>query len=259
MTPISVRQAEFLAAIVDEAVPLPLAWSERRRAGMDIYRNNYRTQLVEALRETYERTERLAGESAFRQAAIHHVIGHPPRSWTLDLAGAGFSDTCRELFAADPDVAEIAWLEWAMNCAFTARDASPMTLEQFAAGTAEFSDFQWAELRLGLLPGTVIGRATFDLPELWRCLENAAAPVEADRLAHPQSVLVWRDGERPVFALVAEAEAQCLELVRSDVSFGDICGWLAPNSDDEAGALEAGSMLRHWLELGVIQEIKTPR
>ncbi len=258
MTGLAERQTEFLAALVDEEAPLPRFWSASHRTGMEIYRNNYRTQLVGALAETFERTARLAGESSFRQAAIHHLVANPPTSWTLDMVGSGFAESCSALFANDPDVGEVAWLEWSMNCVVTARDASPMTIEEFAAGTAEFSDLQWAELRLGLLPGTVVGRATFDLPGLWRCLENAAAPVEANRLAHPQSVLVWRDGERPVFVLVAEAEARCLELVRSHASFGDICGWLARDSDDEASALEAGSMLRHWLELGVIQKIRTP-
>lgn len=54
---------------------------------MDIYRNNYRSAPIDALENTYERTARLAGRDAFRQAAILHVIEHPPTSWTLDLLG----------------------------------------------------------------------------------------------------------------------------------------------------------------------------
>src|SRR3546814_3597676 len=92
---------------------------------MSVYRGNYRSALVEAMRSTYERTEKWVGEAAFRRAAAHHLIAHPPSSWTIDDAGAGFDRTCAELFANDPEVAELAWLEWTMLEAFTAPDVAP--------------------------------------------------------------------------------------------------------------------------------------
>jgi len=109
------RQQEFLAALLDEEAPLPAGWQVRHARGLAIYRNNYRGGLIDTLRDTYPRTEVLAGEAAFARAAAHHCITHPPSSWTLDQVGAGFSATCAELFRDDPDVAELAALEWAKS------------------------------------------------------------------------------------------------------------------------------------------------
>ncbi len=143
-----------------------------------------------------------------------------------------------------------------MNCAVTACDASPMTVEQFAASTAGFSEHHWAGLRLHLLPGTVTGRATYDLPRLWQSLASDAGAAEAEPLPTPHSVMVWREGEAPVFVLTPEAEGHCLQAIASGVTFGEMCDWLSSRSDPETSALEAGSMLRHWLELGLIQHIE---
>ena len=109
---LAASQAAFMAQVLDEEATLPPAWNATQSEGMAVYRNNYRSSVVEALRSTFERTARWVGEGAFRQAAAHHIIMHPPASWTLDEAGSGFDLTCAELFANDPEVTELAWLEW---------------------------------------------------------------------------------------------------------------------------------------------------
>ena len=108
MSALALRQQEFLACLLDDATPLPAGWDTRRVAGMAVYRNAYRTRLIDALRETFERTAQLVGEDAFRRAAAHHLITNPPTGWTIDLTGERFAETCAELFAHDPDVAEVA-------------------------------------------------------------------------------------------------------------------------------------------------------
>lgn len=239
-----------MSALVDEsAAP---GFSEIR---LDIYRNNYRSALIEALESTYERTARLAGHEAFRQAAIHHVIAHPPTSWTLDLIGQGFTDTCRALFLNDPDVAEVAWLEWAMACVFTSRDANVMTLGEFAMATASFGDRHWEQLRLSFLPALAIRAVQFDVVALWKSLSEEECKVEAAPAEVGQRVVVWREGERPVFRLMPESEANCLETMQSGASFGEICEDLAVGAGAQAGGQQAAEMLRNWLSLGLIESI----
>ena len=137
-TTLSSCQQEFLAQLLDDARTLPRAWTARHAAGMDVYRNAYRARLVDALRDTYPCTARWVGEDAFQQAAAHHAITHPPKSWTLDDVGEAFPDTLRELFAGDPEVAELGWLEWAMHRCFVAADAAPIDAAGFSAATASF-------------------------------------------------------------------------------------------------------------------------
>lgn len=253
MKSLAIRQTEFLNAIVgDETSP---ATEALRSAGLEIYRNNYRNATVEALEEMFERTARLAGKDIFRQVAIHHVIENPPTSWTLDLVGDGFPETCRALFTGDPDVGEIAWLEWAMARAFTARDADALSVEEFGQKTAAFDERYWTELRLSFLPCLDVGFSHYNLPELWRSLAKDQVTIEAFALDIRQGVIVWREGERPVFRLVTEREACCLGMMQSGAEFGEVCARIADELGPERGGQAAAAILRVWLEQGLIEKL----
>lgn len=257
MNRLALRQEAFLACLLDDAAPLPAGWDARREAGMAVYRNAYRARLVDALRETFERTARLVGEVAFQRAAAHHLITHPPSGWTVDLAGEGFAETCAELFAHDPDVAEIAWLEWAMHRAFTATDVEPLTVARFAAATAEFATEQWEALSLRLIPGTALRAVTHDLVKLWETLAEPSREPLVERLLQREYVLLWREGERPVFVLVPEQDGRALAALQRGATFGELCAALAETAGPSEAAASAGTMLLSWLELGLVRSVAT--
>ena len=250
MTSLAQMQEDFLARILSENDP-----SDGRADGFAIYRNNYRSSLVEALRSTFERTERLVGEDSFRAAAAHHCIAHPPSSWTLDLAGAGFAATCQELFANDPDVAQLTALEWAMHHAFTARDVAPLDPAGFAAATAQFGEDQWARLKLEFLPSLNVGSTRFDLVTLWSSLAEDRGEAELLGLDKPQSVITWREGERPVFVLRPEWEGRALAQMQSGATFQDACSILAEALGEDDAVSEAGLMLARWLGDGLVAAV----
>ena len=252
MTQLLRAQTDFLAYILDESTPLPPGWDARRAAGIAVYRNAYRARLIDALRSTFERTARLVGEDAIVQAAAHHFITNPPESWTIDLAGEGFWEVCADLFANDADVGEVAWLEWAMHRAFTAADAVPMTMAEFAAATAGFDTGQWDGLGFELIPGTALRPVSFDLAKLWTALDDSPREVLPARLAEPKWALLWRDNEMPVFGLVPSAEGLALMEILQGGTFGGVCTILANNVDPLQVAAAAGGMLRNWIEIGLI-------
>ena len=246
MTGLAARQDAMLAGILDEDRPLPAGWNARHAAGLAIYRNNYRSALLDALRSIYARTEKLVGEQSFERAAAHHVVTRPPTGWTLDLAGAGFAETCASLFAADPDVAELAWLEWAMHLAFVARDAVPLGMADFAAASTTFGEGEWAGLRLRFVPGLALRTVAFDLKVLWTA-------GEARPLAQPACCIVWREGERPAFLLLEAAEGAALEAMREGASFGEACALLTDLLGEEQAIAAAGTMLGRWLAEGLVE------
>lgn len=250
------RQAAFMAQVLDEGAPHPAGWGARQAAGMEVYRGNYRAALIEALRDTYEKTERWVGEEAFRAAAAHHVILHPPSSWTLDAAGAGFAETCADLFANDPEVAELAWLEWTMLKAFTALDCNPVDAAGFAEATAGFDEEQWAALKLEFAPGASTREVAHDLPAIWRALAQDALDYPDRLLAEPHALLVWREGERATFILREVEEGRAFTAMLAGMTFGELCQAL-PGGDPsieaaEAAAMRAGAMLGRWLNDGLI-------
>ena len=254
MSTLAARQSAFMASLLDDERALPEGWTARHAAGLDIYRNNYRSALVEALRSTFERTERLVGEESFARAAAHHLIMHPPSSWTLDLAGAGFAETCEDLFPADPEVAELAWLEWSMHLVFVARDAKPLTSEAFLRLAACFCEDDWSELRLAFMPGLTQGVTSHDLKRLWSSLDAAGKPPEIVTLSMPSTTTVWREGERPVFMTVSQAEGRALAAMMDGASYGEACETLV-EQEGPAGIELAGTMLRRWLLEGMVEAV----
>lgn len=254
------RQAAFMVQLLDESAPLPEGWVERHAAGIRVYRGNYRSSLVEALKSTFEKTERWVGEDAFRRVAAHHIITHPPASWTLDDAGKGFDATCAELFRNDPEVTELAWLEWAMLQAFTAANVTPLDAAGFAAQTADFGEQDWSSLQIDFLPGASAREVGHDLRGIWNALGEDELVRPDAALASPQSVLVWREGERSTFIMGSAEEALAFDAAQGGAPYGEICMLLAGNEPtDEAAhdaAMRAGALLGRWLNEGLIAAIK---
>ena len=252
------QQDAFLSMIHDDDAPAPPGWNARHAAGMAVYRNNYRTALVDALADTFARTRDHVGEDAFRQAAAHHLITSPPGGWSIDDAGYGFDETCAALFVDDPEVAELAWLEWSMLLAFKARDVEPLDAAGFAQATAAFSETDWTMLRLNFMPGLAFRIVENDLRSLWTALGNGEPQPAKLVLEQPATCTVWREGERPVFTLTPAEEVTAIKAMIGGAPFGEACTQIAENAapDDVAdAAMRAGAMLGRWLQEGMIAGI----
>lgn len=256
MSSLAQRQAEFIANLHDEDSGMPDGWTSRHAQGLAIYRNNYRVTLVDALEDTFQRTARWVGQDAFHQAAAHHVIAHPPTGWTLDDVGNGFDDTLAELFAHDPEVSELAWVEWSMHQAFGAFDSEPLTANGFVAATAEYGDDNWDSLRLMFMPRTASRIVRHDIPAIWHALDADKFCVPEFQLGSPVSCHVYREGERPTFLTAPAIENEALKAMMDGVSFGEIIQMLAKQSSLESAAAESGAMLGRWLHNGLICNIQ---
>lgn len=243
-------QREFLAAISAGEGELPAGWDARLAPGMAVYRNAYRERLLEAMGETFARTRMVAGEESFRAAAAHHLITNRPSGWTLDLIGEGFPETCAELFRKDPLVAELAALEWAMQCAFTARDEDVLDMAAFAALATRLGD-DVTDMRLRPVASLHLVRTTHDLAGLWNSLEGSPS-VPAINFEKAGWVIVWREDERPVFRHADPAETLLLQALRRGSTYRDACARLAAETGKEDLAQAAGIWLARWLGEGLL-------
>ena len=256
MSSLAQRQAEFMAQLRDDESAMPDGWTSRHAQGLAIYRNNYRVTLVDALEDTFQRTARWVGQDAFHQAAAHHVIAHPPTGWTLDDVGHGFDDTLAELFANDPEVSELAWVEWSMHQAFGALDTEHLTADAFAAATSEFDDEDWGSLCLIFMPRTSSRIMRHNITAIWHALDAEVFCPPEFELDTPVSCHVYREGERPTFLIAPESENEALKAMMDGASFGDIIQMLAGQSSLESAAAETGAMLGRWLHNGLICNLR---
>ena len=215
--------------------------------GLEIYRNAYRARLVGALEQSFERTRRYVGEAAFGQAAAHYVLTHPPRSWTLDLFGDTMPECLAELFAADPEVAELAWLEWQRQRAFAAPDQPQLDALELAGAGLAAED--WERLTFTMAAGFAARTVAHDCPALW-VASAEDAPGDFALAAEPGQMIVWRNGLRPLHRQLAPGEWTALERLARGAAFGEAAE--APPEHDEAEWVAAvGGWLAQWLQDGL--------
>jgi hypothetical protein len=235
---LAVLQRAFLAEIAaDDALP-------PSSTGMAIYRNAYRGRLNDALASSFERTRRWVGDEVFDQAAAHYILTYPPHRWTLDRFGVGFPALLQTLFADDPEVAELAWLEWHLQQAFAALDAPVLTATHLVE--TSLSEDDWARLRFSPAPGFAARQVDFDVVTLWPLLRDEGAASAPARLQESGWLIVWRQEFSPHYRLLDPAEGAALAALAGGASFGDVAAHVGADSLPQFGAWFAG-----WLGEGL--------
>ena len=217
-----------------------------RAAGLHIYLNNYRSQLIASLEASYPRTRQWIGDDAFLHAAVNHVDRVHPRSWTLDAYGHDFADTLDALFPDDPEVRDLAMLELTLEQAFVAADGDSMTIDAVAST-------DWDAHPLAFTPSTRLLSITTNVADLWCWLGegNASQPVE--RASEVEAcLLVWRRDGTSRFRTLEADELKALTCVLGTRSFGALCEKLVGEQGFEAGIRCAGLLLRQWISDGIV-------
>lgn len=221
------------------------AGSER---GLAVYRHAYRAQLAACLRDTFSKTQAWLGDEAFDRACQDHIADHAPHSWTLGDYGEGFEHTLRRLYPRDPEVFELAWLDWGLSRAFDGPDADPISQEALAS-------VDWERAVLHFVPTLSISLARTNAAAIWSAIAEGVTPPPAATLPQPAAVRVWRLGLSPQFRTIDALEREALELALKGAGFAEVCDRLAGQGDDGQSAQALGAMLGSWLQDGLITSI----
>ncbi|MGC6329925.1 HvfC/BufC family peptide modification chaperone [Rhizorhabdus sp. FW153] len=217
-----------------------------RAAGLQIYLNNYRSQLIACLEASYPRTRQWIGEDAFLHAAVNHVDRVHPRSWTLDAYGQDFPETLDALLPDDREVRDLAALERALEQVFVAADSESMTIDAVAS-------IDWDARPLIFTPSTQLLPVATNVADLWSWLVEGGEPQPEVRDVAPDArLLVWRKDGESRFRMPEPGEVGALASVFSTRSFGAVCEMLVTEQGFEAGVRRAGLLLRQWISDGIV-------
>jgi hypothetical protein len=234
-------------AMVDHLLTGDLRIVERvaRREGLEVYHHAYRAQLIACLRDTYERVWAWLGDDAFDRAAAHHVELAAPQSWTLNDYGEAFGDALKGFYPDDPEVSELAWLDWALRRSFDGPDSAPVDV-------AALDDLDWETAEFRFAPTLRLGAVVTNSAAIWSALAEDRTPPSVTLLPASAELLVWRLDLSPRFRTLAPAEAHALKSALAGATFGDICRSRATVSAEDDGVAEAGAMLGQWLRDGLV-------
>ena len=213
----------FTQAIVsDVALPAqinPVYLNYPAATALEVYRNNYRGNLHDALVGAYPVIEQLVGKEFFRGLTRAFIAEHPSRSGNLHHYGKQLPDfittfTPAQSLAYLPDVAT---LEWACHCAYFAADAAGLDLGKLAQTPPE----QYSNLLLHIHPACHVVRSTYPIAAIWHAHQPGAVEDFHIDLDNGRSIaLVIRSEDVVQVGDLPEAEADWLESIRTGTRLG---------------------------------------
>lgn len=246
-------QTCFLDHVIDAGRPPDPLFAGKGQAGLAIYRNAYRARLISCLRTAYDQSWSWMGDARFDRAATAYVAEHISHSWSLDDYGADFAGMLSALFPDDPEIADLARLEWAMQAAFVQADgnaAEHTALLDFARSGKDMND-----LRLRFLPGFAIWPVSTNAAAIWRAIQDEAEMPGILHYTSPHSIIIWRTGFSPHFRDIDDAEADALSAMLRGTCFGDMCDNLPAADDGQAMAATVGLWLGRWINDGLVEAL----
>jgi hypothetical protein len=227
-------QRDMRAGLVEREIG-PIAKSLANGLGperLDVYRNTILTGLKRALRLAFPAVERLVGSEFFEGSAEAFIAEHLPRAAYLDQYGHDFPDFLSRFppAASVSYLADVANLEWAINCTLHAPDETPLELRRLAALAPEDQcrvSFR-AHPSVGLMrsdfPGDEQAMAALDLSAgpVFLLVERGETGVEVTRMQES----AWRflgalcSGEPLLYAINAASGLDAVNLLAEQLARG---------------------------------------
>lgn len=202
--------------------------------GFSAYREHAKALSVRALASAFPRVQAALGESDFAGLAWTFARSHPPERGDLAQWGAALPDFLALLPGMDEEPPALARLDWALH--------------RIASLADESQDQRLIEALQSDGVETLTLRVSASLQALWlpaTALEFAGEPEWHEGEGR---VLVWRQGWRPVWAVVPEAWWVLLQALQHGESLGVALEQaMAEDPQLDAGACLHRALSESWL------------
>lgn len=215
--------------------PAALAPPER---GLCIYRNAYQARLAEVLADTFSKTYLFMGSGTFDADAGAYAVAHPPTTRSLNRYGATFPTYLHQRYPNNPELLELALLEWQLRCCFDGDDVPALD----AAAAQSDPDATWLARPHSLHPSVSLRPVSTNAVQLWRAIADDQDVPEARAHASPAMLMVWRLGFQPYFRTLDKAEADFIGQLHQGHSIQTVCAQL-----EQAGQLPSQATLGQWM------------
>lgn len=221
---------------------------------LSIYHHAYRSRLLETLGSNYPMLKKYMGEELFEKLGSDYISRYPSRYRSIRWFGDHFADFLRHhtTISDYPYLAEFAQFEWHMTLVFDAADGPHLAL----CAMSEVPTNAWADMRLILHPSIHRLQLSWNVISIWQALMNEQTPEEPKKNNLPIEWLLWRHQLTSYFASLNEIEKGAIDAAMNGLTFGEICEQLCQWVSEEEAGLQAASLLKGWLQSGLISEIK---
>jgi hypothetical protein len=248
------QQDEFQRAILtgDDSVLAEILDSpkEKRETLFGVYRYAYGSRLVEAMGNDHELLHAYLGDEMFDEMGHAYVKARPSQHPNLRWFSQGLPEFLKsaEPYSDYPVLSDLASLEKALNDAFDGEDAPTLGL----ADLAGFAPEVWNDLRFSAHPTVARLDLSTNASAIWLALKNDESPPDAELLAEPSRLLIWRQDVTPMFRELSAEEAMMWDEAARKIPFGVLCAMLATYDDPDGAAARGAGYLHGWVTSGLL-------
>lgn len=226
--------------------------SDQSKRRLHIYHSGYRSRMNEALQSAFEQTWAYLGDDAFDAICTRYTETNPSRSPNLGDHGRNFPRFLQRALPADPEIAELATMDWRLHSAFDAPNAAILTGEQLAT----VDEAQWASLGFVFHPSVSLAMFEWNALEIWHALDQEQTPPAAEKLNASVGHLFWRSDQRSYFRTLEADEYAALNGLLEGLSFAQVCEQLAEGYPNTSIDASIGTWLARWLADELLSEVK---
>lgn len=243
---LAAAQRHFADRVLANALP-PEMPEDLITGRLPIYHHAYRARLAEVLADTYAKTCLYMGSDTFEAHARDYAVAHPPRTRSLNRYGEGLVGTLRAAYPDNPELHELAQLDWDLRTRFDSADVP--TLETAAAQASD----TWTTRPGVLHPSTLLRAITTNVVGVWNAIHTDDDVPEAVALPAPATLLVWRKGHQPHFRTLDAAEAAWVQALHAGASVHDACAALLGSGLWQGDPTVLGGWLAQLLDDGLVR------
>lgn len=234
--------------------PLPHAGEGQVNYSLDVaievYRNNYRGNLHDALALVFPVIAQLVGTDFFRLLALQYIDQHPSRSGNLHHYGAGMEEFVAAFEPAHglPYLADVAALEWACHCAYFADDAAALDIGKLAQIAPE----HYADLLLHIQPACHLVCSRYPIAAIWQAHQpGTSCDFNINLDSGSSNALVSRNDDVVRVSELADADAAWLQAIRAGAALGEATAATLERHAD----FDLQAALLHLVAQGVLSDI----
>lgn len=187
---------------------------------IEVYRNNYRGNLHDALAGAYPVVKQLVGDDFFRFMTKWFIGKYPSRSANLHHYGAELANFVTTFEPAKELVylSDVAKLEWACHVAYFVDDEAALDISKLAQITPE----QYSNLVLRTHSSCHMVRSCFPIAAIWHAHQpGASESFHIDLDSSSSNALVCRKDDVVLVNELAKADAVWFHHIQAGTPLGD--------------------------------------
>ncbi len=215
---------------------------------LGIYHHAYRARLVEVLTDSFAKTYLFMGSDAFDHDASAYAVAHPPTQRSLNRYGADFPGYLAGLYPGNPELHELAQLDWDLRTCFDGPDECALDADHAARDTRH----AWLERSQPLHRSARLRQVHTNVVRLWQAIDADDEVPQAVHHDRASGLLIWRKHLQPHFQTLDRDQALFMQHLASGASINAACAELAGT-----GALpdpqQFAMWLRNWLHEGLLR------